>query len=239
VRLLQANIYKGNKRLHDAFAVILRLDPDVVSINEGIRAVPALREAGRLMARFRLVVNRVRSRGGWDTPILLNDTRNEVRGWWSRRQTRPSIPSKWAPARFTTSVAFDDEEGRTWRHFNVHLNAVIQSKRTWDPLLQAARTVWAGRQMASLERQIKRAQRRGRLVSGAGDLNWNDRRPSGAPWKWAPQEVFARCGLAWVNVGPDWVWFPASWVVTEQGVIDQDETGSDHKWLWVDVERDR
>lgn len=235
MRILQANIYKGNQRLLDAMSVILRLDPDVASINEGIRAVPVFRRSKRLMGRFQLFVNRVRSRGGWDTPILLNQ-RNEVRGWRAKRETRPSFPSKWAPARFTHRATFEDEEGRRWRHFSIHLNAVIQSKRTWGPLLQAARTRWAGVQMASLERQIKRAQRRGLLVSVAGDVNWRDVDPTGSPWKWSPAEVFARCDLDWVSHGPDWIAFPDTWRATHEEDVDQDETGSDHKWLVVDIE---
>ena len=237
--LLQANIMKSNPRLPEALASIEQLDPDIANLNEAINAVEPMRRRWKSVHLFDVLAPKRRSRGGWDTVVLLNRVRNRLIGARSTRDTEPAAPSKWAPARFTNIVrwiprhAVNADRGK---HFDVHLNAVIQSKRTGGPLLQAARTVQAGIQMRLLQTRIRWAMRRGYDVTVAGDFNYRVR-PGSKVWKWAPENVFARCGLTFVRDGIDYIAYdPTRWRLVRREVIAREDTGSDHEWLYVELE---
>lgn len=232
--ILHANIYKANRRLEHAVKLIASLGPDIGGINEGINAVPRLRK----MRRHSCIVNKQRGRGQWDTAILVHK-RNTVQHWRSEKATKAVAPLKIAPARYTTSVAFLDAEGVKRKHFNVHLNAVLQNRTTGAPLVRAARVIQAGFQMALLELRVRAAKLRGRVVTISGDFNYRDRKGTtvDTDWRWSPQSVFTRLGMDWWTEGIDYIAFPKTYKITRRLVIPTNQTGSDHPWMLADLER--
>lgn len=230
LRFLHANIYRANRQLDTDLRFIESLDVDVAAINEGINAVPKL----KLLKGFQLVVNAVRSRGGWDTPILIR-TKHKLLGWSSKQVTEAVEPSKLAPARFNTAARFlaNGNRKRRHKHYCVHYNAVLQNRTTGAPLLRAARVVQARLQAIALEASARAAIARGIVVTISGDFNYRDRPGTTADtdWHYSPQKMFTRLGLTWISEGLDYFAYPEDAALETKEVISTKRTGSDHPWL--------
>lgn len=159
-------------------------------------------------------------RGAHDAPIATRRHHEQVRSF-AMRACDASTPLKLAPPRWVQSDTYVHPLGDV-EHITAHPNAAVVGL---DPA-RVDRVKKYVATMGVLERRIKLALKRKRLVVVTGDLNY----PALADVvDWSPHAMFARTGLKVWAIGVDYVAHgPGLRPVDRQVITDN---GQDHPWM--------
>lgn len=198
---------------------------DSAGLTEAYRRIPYL--SNRPL--WDIVVGRSKTdphRGAKDNPILVS-ARHEVTRRVAVKVCGRSLPTKWAPERWTTVATYPHELGVV-EHIALHPNAQVQGGFQWHtPRARKFRD-----QMRDLERRIKSAQKAGRIVIVTGDVNYKFVQV-GDERTWTPYAVFARCDLHVWSKGVDAIAYDPRLTLVCKTVVGPKHQGpgQDHPWM--------
>lgn len=238
LRIVSANFYAKNPQPEKDIKRLTRLNADAIGLQEAHNHLELIRrEAAPLYnTHVGMDIGKRNITAFREVPILLHHKRN-FEGMASHKISNLTDKGI-GNARSMTTVRFR-KYGRKFAHINTHLNAKIQNHDTGKPRsVRIPRVAEYIKSAGRLQRHIKQLQKRGYKVIVTGDLNYmsHKRIPGFFYMYWAPQKIFRRCGLHWVENGLDYVAWDKSLRKIGHGLVGTKATGSDHNWIVVTLD---